>query len=121
VGLGQVICADEIQIISRVMILRKCAEHAALKKPNRQVEARGAVLALVITIGRKVDNVRRHARVAKNVRYCPIDISIPPPPLLVGRPSTIAYRGDNQPVFDTTNLVLIACKPSYCADCSRCE
>ena len=113
--------ADELEIIGRVMILRKCAKHAALKKPNRQVEARGAELALVITIGRKVDNVRRHARVAKNVRYRPIDISIPTPALLVGRTSTIAYRGDNQPVFDTADLVLIACKPSYCTDCSRCE
>jgi len=50
----------EIEIVCRGMILGNLGEPAALKKSHWQVKARRAELALVVTVGEKLEDRRRH-------------------------------------------------------------
>ena len=45
---------DEVKIVRRGMILLKRCELAALKEPDRQIEARGAILPFVIAVGEEI-------------------------------------------------------------------
>jgi hypothetical protein len=66
----------EIEIVCRRMILGNLGEPAALKKSHRQVKPRRAVLALIVTVGEKVEDRRRQPRVTQSMGDRPIDLGI---------------------------------------------
>src|SRR5580704_3167211 len=121
VGLRQMVGSYEIEIIRRSVILGNRAELAALQESNRQVEPRRAILALVIPVGREIENCRRQPQVPKNVDNRPINPRIALPASLISRTATVANHGKNEAVFDAVDLVLIASKPGYRADCAWCK
>ena len=54
----EIVGADEVEIVRGCVVLREFAVLAALEQPDRQVESRRTVLALVVAVRRKVVNNR---------------------------------------------------------------
>src|SRR5215467_7086767 len=108
----------KVEIVSRVVILRNLTEPATLEKSNWQVECRRAILTLVVTIWKKLKNLRRHPRVLQNVYDRPIDFSFAAPTPLVSWAAGISNHRNDEPVFNSLAIVFIARKPRDCADCT---
>src|ERR1700681_3560090 len=113
--------SDEIEIVGRRVILGNFAELAALEEPYRQVEPRRTVLALVVTVWRKIKDRRRQPRVTKSVNNRPIDPGIATSAFLVGRAAAISDHGNDQPMLNALAALLIAREPCDCTDGTRCK
>src|SRR5262245_18483290 len=103
------------------MILGNLGEPAALKKSYGQVKARRAVLALVITVGEKIEDRRRQSRVTENMGNGLINFGIANSALFVTWTTTISNHRDNKPMLDTLAIVLVAREPCDCTDRARCK
>src|SRR5215813_9646631 len=57
-GLGQMLGPYEVEVVRGCVILGEHAELPALQEPNRKIESRRAILALIISVGREVQNGR---------------------------------------------------------------
>src|SRR5208337_2968771 len=64
---GKLEGSNKIEVVGRSVILGKGFPNTPHQAADRQVEAWRAVLSLVITIGRELQNLRRFAAVAENV------------------------------------------------------
>jgi hypothetical protein len=101
IGPGQMIGSYEIEIVCRGMMLGDLGEPATLKKSPWQVKPGRAVLALIVTVGEKVEDGRRQPRVTQSMGDGrPIDLGIATSALFVSWTAAISNHRDNKPMLD---------------------
>src|SRR5208282_4738238 len=101
----------EVEIVSGSMILRESPPDTAHQAPDRQIEARGTVLSLVISVRREIHNLRARRGMEKHMRGGPIDFRIPSPTLLVVKPAAVPNAGQYEPVSYIVGLLSISREP----------
>ncbi len=94
---------------------------AAAESTHRQIETRGAELALVIAVGREIDHVVRPACFLQCPRHGPVDAGVTAPAAFVCRLPTVAEPGQHEAVLDTVDALTVVGKPGDCPDCSGNE
>src|SRR6267142_1040825 len=118
---GQVIGRDEIEIVSRRVVLGNLSELAALEEPHRQVEPRRAILALIVAVWRKIKNRRRQPGVTNGVDNRPIYRGTATSAFLVGWAAAVSDHGNDQPMLDALAVLLIAREPCNRTDRTWCK
>src|ERR1700746_2345634 len=111
----------ETEIIGRGMVLGHLTVLAALKQPDRKVEARRTKLSFVIAVGGEIQNSCRWRGMAQGMDDGPIDCRIAPATPLVGWSSFVADHGDDKAMLDALGARFISGEPRDRGDCSRCE
>src|SRR5580704_8584805 len=87
---------NEGEIVSRSVILRKCSPHAPHQTADGKIKPGGTVLALIVSVRRKLQRLAGFGFVDKNVSRCPIDISVSLPAPLIVKATFISYTSKNQ-------------------------
>ncbi len=87
----------------------------------RQIEAGRAVLALIVAVGREVQQGRRQRRMLEDMRDRTVDLGVAPAALLVGRTAAVADAGQYQPMLYSRRVLLVAGEPCDGADRARRE
>src|SRR5215831_1480018 len=88
---------------------------------HRQIDTRRAILAFVMAIGIKVADLIVIARLLEDVDDRTVDFSIASPALLVSKLTRVSQVDEDEPMFDSSDLILVAPKPSDRADGSGNE
>src|SRR5438477_6464194 len=101
------------------MILREFAPDAAHQAADRQVEAGGAELPLVVSIRRKIEDFVRRLPMMEYVGHGPIDLGIAAAALLVVKTAPVADTGQYQTMLDAGGFLPVAGQPRDCPDGSR--
>ena len=106
----------KFEIVGRSVILRKGSPNAPHQAADREIEARRAVLPLVIAVGRELQNLRRFAAVAQNMRRRPVNLGISPAALLVMESARVSDAGQHQSVADAPARFAVSREPGDGAD-----
>ena len=80
-----------------------------MKHPTGRSNAGRAVLALVVAVGREVDELVRVARVLEDVGDGAVDRRVAAPAPLVRQAARVADAGQDQAVLDPRRLLAFAC------------
>ena len=94
-GLTKLLRVDKLEVVRGSVILGKSPPHASHQATNRQIEARRAVLPLIITIWRKIKKFRRFTVMSKDVLHSAVNFSISTAALLVMKMAVVSYARQN--------------------------
>src|SRR5215468_12104699 len=86
------------------------------KASHRQIDTGRTVLAFVMAIGIEVADLIVTARLLEDVDDHTVDFGIAPPALLVSKLTRVSQVDEDEPMFDSSDLILVAPKPSDRAD-----
>src|SRR6267378_5216248 len=93
------------------MIFGITAPRRSRQRTHRKIETGRAKLPLVVTVGRKIDDLVRTAGVLERVGNGSVDFGISAAALLVIHLSRVADVGDHEPMLDATYLFLVHRQP----------
>ena len=113
---GELRRLDEVEVVARRVVLGILAVHRATQPTDREVEARGTELALVVAVRGEVDDPRVVVRRAQHVLDGTVDVGVAAPALLVGEGSGVPDARDHQTVTDAPDVLLVASEPDDRAD-----
>src|SRR5579864_6922503 len=82
----------------------------------RQVEAGGAILALIVAVGRELMDCAKPPRLPQNLSESAVNFGVPAAALLVVEPAPVAHTGQNHAVPDTVHAAFVQRKPGDGAD-----
>ena len=97
----------EIQIVGGGMILRIFAVRRAHETADRQVDARGAILALIVTVGSEIERGKFPGLRLQHVLDDSIDLSIALTAAFISKRTRIADTGKDEAVFDPGEDLLV--------------
>ena len=104
------------KIVSRRVVFGKRAPNASHQATHRKIETRGAVLPLVVAIGRELHRFKRLGLVLQNMSGCAIDFGVPSAAFLVMKSAGISDAGQHQTVPNASGGFLVLRKPRDRAD-----
>src|SRR5262249_42122029 len=119
--IGKVFWPDEVQIIRRSVVLGKFSMRRTRQASHRQIDTRRAILALVMPVRIKFTNLMVIPRLLGDVEARTVVFGIAPPALLVSKLTRVSQVDEDEPMFDSSDLILVAPKPSDRADGSGNE
>src|SRR5262245_20875474 len=118
---GKILRPYECEIVSGTVILGKLAVGRAHQAADRQVEAGRAVLTLVISIRREIDDLVRLSGVLQEMDSAAINGRIASTAAFVREPAGIADTGNHEPVANARGNFLITRQPRDRADATGHE
>ncbi len=109
---------NKLKIVCRRVIFRKFSVRCPHETTDGKVEPRRAKLSFIVTVRRKLDDVRWIAGISQHLSYGPIDLCIVLPALFVRYLSRITGACQNETVFDAGYPALIQAQPGNRTYCS---
>src|SRR5262249_10684576 len=113
---GQRLRANETQVVGRGMVLREATVRGPAYAADRKVEARRAVLPLVVAVRREIVDLEAFQAVAQREHGGAVHLGVAAPGALVVDLARIADARHDQPVPDPSRPALVDGQPGDRAD-----
>ena len=96
--MGEAFWAQQREIVGGAVVFRVFAVGCPHQAADRQIEARRAILPLVVPIGDERPDAVGHLIVTQDMRDDAVDRGVPSPALFVGHAACIAEAGKDKAV-----------------------